>query len=64
MSLATKAPIASGIVEYCRQFSFLAMGNVLYVSVPPDVNHPEYQYDFTGSGSQQITFDSDIVSLK
>lgn len=54
----------SGIVEYCRGFGFCAGLNILYISRPITPANPEYAYDFTGSGSQQITYDENIVALK
>lgn len=54
----------SGILEFCRNFSFLASGNVLYISRPVTATNPEYAYDFTGAGSQQISYETEIVALK
>lgn len=54
----------SGILEYCRWFSFCTWDNILYISRPITSTNPEYSYDFTGSGSQSITFDSNIKWLK
>lgn len=53
----------SGILEYCRGYSFCAGENILYISRPITLANPEYSYDFTGSGSQQITYDSTIKGL-
>ena len=54
----------TGILEYCRGYSFCAGANILYISRPITPANPEYSYDFTGSGSQSITYDSNIVGLK
>jgi hypothetical protein len=54
----------TGIVEYCRNYSFIAKDNVLYISRPITAANPEYAYDWTGTGSQNITYDSNIVGLK
>jgi hypothetical protein len=61
---ATVPATNSGILEYCRGYSFLASGNVLYISRPITAANPEYSYDWTGSGSQNITYDSNIKGLK
>lgn len=64
---ATVPAANTGIIEYCRGFSFLAGGtggNVLYVSRPITAANPEYAYDWTGSGSQNITYDKPIKALK
>lgn len=53
----------SGIIEYCRGFSFLASKNILYISRPITPTNPEYSYDFVWSGSQQITYDTNIIGL-
>lgn len=54
----------TGILEYCRGFSFCAGNNILYISRPITAANSEYSYDFTGSGSQNITYDSNIIGLK
>lgn len=64
---ATVPAANTGIIEYCRGFSFLAGGtggNILYVSRPITAANPEYAYDWTGSGSQNITYDKPIKALK
>ena len=64
---ATVPASNTGIIEYCRGFSFLAGGtggNILYVSRPITAANPEYAYDWTGSGSQNITYDKPIKALK
>lgn len=53
----------SGIVEYCRNYSFTSKSNVLYISRPITAANPEYSYDWTGSGSQNITYDSNVAGL-
>ena len=52
------------IIEYTRWFSFYAINNILYISRPITDANPEYAYDFTGTGSQNIVFDSNITWLK
>lgn len=54
----------TGILEYCRNFSFITKDNILYISRPITAANPEYAYDWTGSGSQNITYDSKIAGLK
>ena len=54
----------TGIVEYCRNFSFITKDNILYISRPITATNPEYSYDWTGSWSQNITYDSKIIWLK
>ena len=54
----------SGFLEYCRGYSFLASGNVLYISKPITATSPENAYNFTDSWSQNITFDTTISGLK
>lgn len=61
---ATVPASNSGIIEYCRGYSFLASKNVLYISRPISATTPTYAYDFTGTGSQNITFDWEIKGLK
>lgn len=56
--------MTSGILEFTRNYGFLADGNVLRISRPSTATNPEYAYDFTGAGSQQIIYETDIVSLK
>jgi len=65
-SISTPATVPAtntGYIEYCRWFSFLSHDNVLYISRPITVANPEYSYDWTGSGSQQITYDTNITGL-
>lgn len=52
------------IVEYCRNYSFIAKDNILYISRPITAANPEYAYDWTGAGAQNITYDSNIIGLK
>lgn len=54
----------TGFLEYCRGFSFVTNENTLYISRPITPANPEFSYDFTGSGSQQITYDTTIRGLK
>jgi hypothetical protein len=61
---ATYPTANNGILEYCRGYSFCTGGNILYISRPITLANPEYSYDFTGSGSQQITYDENIVALR
>lgn len=66
-ALSTPATVPAsntGILEYCRGYSFLASDNILYISRPITSANPAYAYDFTGSGSQNITFDTSIKALK
>jgi hypothetical protein len=58
------APINSGIIEAALNYTFLAVGNVLYISVPVDVNSTATAYDFYSSGSKQVTFSKSIRALK
>lgn len=52
------------IIEYTRWYSFYAIWNILYISRPITSTNPEYAYDFTWSGSQNIPFDSPITGLQ
>ena len=54
----------SWYVEYCRGYSFLASGNVLYISAPITTGNPQNAYDFTGVNSQNITFDTTIKGIR
>jgi len=54
----------SWIIEYCRWYSFLWVDNILYISRPVTLTNPEYAYDFTWTGSQQIVYNEKITSLK
>ena len=54
----------NAIIEYARWYSFLASDNILRVSAPITVTNPENAYDFTGTESQQLVFDSEITWLK
>lgn len=38
--------------------------NILYISRPITLANPEYAYDYKGSGSWQITFQSEILGVK
>lgn len=51
------------IIEFCRGFSFLSNWNILNISRPITITNPEYAYDFTGTGSEQIIYKSDIKGL-
>ena len=55
--------VNSGIIEYCRGYTFLSSANTLYISRPIVPSNPEFSYDFTGTGSQQITYDTNIVGM-
>lgn len=57
-------PENSWILEYTRWFSFLTWWNTLYISSPITRTNPEYWYDFTGSWSQNIVFNKEILWLK
>lgn len=62
--ITTVPASTSGIVEYCRNYSFVSKNNILYISRPITAANPEYAYDWTGSGSQNITYDSNVIGLK
>lgn len=65
VSTITTVPAGNtGIVEYCRNFSFITKDNILYISRPITATNPEFAYDWTGAGSQNITYDSKIIGLK
>lgn len=64
VTTVTSPVTTSGIVEFTRNYGFTSAGNVLYVSRPATATNPEYAYDFSGAGSQQIVFEQEIVSLK
>lgn len=53
-----------GIIEYTRWFTFYAIWNILYISRPITSANPEYAYDFTGSWSENINYDSEITALQ
>lgn len=54
----------SWIIEYTAGRSWLASANVLKASRPITLLNPEYAYDFTGTGSYQIIYDSTIWGIK
>ena len=62
--ITTVPASTTGILEYCRNFSFITKDNILYISRPITAANPEYAYDWTGSGSQNITYDSKVAGLK
>ena len=63
-NVATVPASTTGIVEYCRNYSFITKDNILYISRPITAANPEYSYDWTGAGSQNIVYDSNIIGLK
>jgi hypothetical protein len=63
-TISTVSIANTGIIEYCRGYSFLANNNILLISRPITVTNPEYAYDFTGTWSQQILYKSNITGLK
>lgn len=63
-NIATVPGSTTGIVEYCRNYSFITKDNILYISRPITAANPEFAYDWTGAGSQNITYDSNIIGLK
>lgn len=63
-NITTVPASTTGIVEYCRNFSFITKDNILYISRPITAANPEYSYDWTGAGAQNITYDSNIIGLK
>lgn len=54
----------NGIIEFIRWYSFLWVDNILYVSKYIEPDKIENAYDFTWSGSQQLTLSTEIVGLK
>lgn len=58
------SPINNGIIEYCRGYTFITSWNVLYISTPITPNNPSSAYNFTGTWSQRITYDTVIKGLK
>lgn len=54
----------SGLIEYTAGRSWITNSNILLASRPITLANPEYAYDFTGTGSYQIVYDSEIGWLK
>ena len=54
----------SGIIEYTAGRSWITNSNILLASRPITLLNPEYAYDFTGTGSYNITYDSEIWGIK
>jgi len=48
------------IIEYCRWYSFLAKDNILYISSPITPDSPSNAYNFSGTWTQTITYDTTI----
>lgn len=63
-NIVTVPAWTTGIVEYCRNYSFITKDNILYISRPITAANPEYAYDWTWAWSQNITYDSKIIGLK
>lgn len=56
-----------GIIEFINAnewYTLYAVNNILYISRPITPANPEYAYDYTWSGAQNITYKAKIVSLK
>lgn len=54
----------SGLIEYTAGRSWITNSNILLASRPITLANPEYAYDFTGTGSYEIVYDSEIGWLK
>lgn len=54
----------SGLIEYTAGRSWITNSNILLASRPITLTNPEYAYDFAGTGSYQIVYDSEIGWLK
>lgn len=54
----------TGIIEFNAGRSWLSAYNVLYASMPITIVAPQNAYDFTGTGSYSILYDSEIKGLK
>jgi hypothetical protein len=75
-SPATVPATNTGILEYCRGYSFLTSWNTLYISRPIVIEYPQNAYDFTWNWNQTIwwvtaltkrqtiAYDSNITGLK
>ena len=64
VTLASTGVINNGIIETLNGFTFVGNGSTLNISRPIDPTHPEYSYDFIGTGSSTRSFSSKIVGIK